>query len=108
MEPIGLYLHVPFCASRCPYCDFFTQWPVGDALTVYAETMKTELRDTRDQQICADSVYFGGGTPSVLPGAVFADLLDSPGLIGSFNDGKINDAHAAVADLTQYFIFTVD
>ncbi|MBQ2438039.1 MAG: radical SAM family heme chaperone HemW, partial [Clostridia bacterium] len=67
----------PFCASRCPYCDFFTQWPVGDALTVYAETMKTELRDTRDQQICADSVYFGGGTPSVLPGAVFADLLST-------------------------------
>ena len=64
MEPIGLYLHVPFCASRCPYCDFFTQKPVGDALTVYAETMKTELRDARDKQIRADSVYFGGGTPS--------------------------------------------
>ena len=77
MEPIGLYLHVPFCASRCPYCDFFTQKPVGDALTVYAETMKTELRDARDKQIRADSVYFGGGTPSVLPGDLFAELLDT-------------------------------
>jgi coproporphyrinogen III oxidase-like Fe-S oxidoreductase len=55
LDPIGLYLHVPFCATRCPYCDFFTRRPVGDALTVYAETMKTELRDTRDQQLCADS-----------------------------------------------------
>lgn len=77
MEPIGLYLHVPFCASRCPYCDFFTQKPVGDALTVYAETMKTELRDTRDKTISADSVYFGGGTPSVLPDGLFAELLDT-------------------------------
>ena len=77
MDPIGLYLHVPFCATRCPYCDFFTQRPVGDALTVYAETMKTELRDTRDKQICADSVYFGGGTPSVLPGDLFSGLLDT-------------------------------
>lgn len=75
MDPIGLYLHVPFCATRCPYCDFFTRRPVGDALTVYAETMKTELRDTRDKTIRADSVYFGGGTPSVLPGDVFTDLL---------------------------------
>ncbi len=75
MDPIGLYLHVPFCATRCPYCDFFTRRPVGDALTVYAETMKTELRDTRDQQLCADSVYFGGGTPSVLPADLFTDLL---------------------------------
>ncbi|MBQ8925618.1 MAG: radical SAM family heme chaperone HemW [Clostridia bacterium] len=75
MDPIGLYLHVPFCATRCPYCDFFTQRPVGDARTVYAETMKTELRDTRDKTIRADSVYFGGGTPSVLPGDVFTDLL---------------------------------
>ncbi len=77
MEPIGLYLHVPFCATRCPYCDFFTQRPVGDALAVYAETMKTELRATRDQPIRADSVYFGGGTPSVLPGDLFTGLLDT-------------------------------
>lgn len=77
MEPIGLYLHVPFCASRCPYCDFFTQRPVGDALNVYAEAMKTELRNTRDKTISADSVYFGGGTPSVLPGSLFTELLDT-------------------------------
>lgn len=77
MDPIGLYLHVPFCASRCPYCDFFTQRPEGDALSVYAKAMKTELRDNRDKTISADSVYFGGGTPSVLPGHLFTELLDT-------------------------------
>lgn len=77
MDPIGLYLHVPFCASRCPYCDFFTERPEGDTQTVYAEAMKTELRDTRDKTISADSVYFGGGTPSVLPGSLFTGLLET-------------------------------
>ena len=77
MQSISLYIHIPLCVKKCAYCDFFTQKPVGDALTVYAKTMKTELRDTRDKQIRADSVYFGGGTPSVLPGDLFTELLDT-------------------------------
>lgn len=75
MDPIGLYLHVPFCASRCPYCDFFTKRPKNGDIEVYAEAMKTELRDYRDRNLRADSVYFGGGTPSVLSGEVFSGLL---------------------------------
>lgn len=77
MDPIGLYLHVPFCATRCPYCDFFTQRPGEDDIERYADAMKTELRAFRDKHIRADSVYFGGGTPSVLPGAVFQDLMET-------------------------------
>lgn len=75
MNPIGLYLHVPFCVSRCPYCDFFTMRPAGNNVADYAEAMKIELRENCDKAIRADSVYFGGGTPSVLPGDVFGDLL---------------------------------
>lgn len=77
MDPIGLYLHVPFCVSRCPYCDFFTKRPNDGDIENYAAAMKTELRVYREQQIRADSIYFGGGTPSVLPGDVFSELMNT-------------------------------
>ena len=77
MKPIGIYLHVPFCESRCPYCDFFTKRPAEGEPERYADTVKTELEAYRGKHIRADSFYFGGGTPSVLPGDLFAELLDT-------------------------------
>lgn len=49
--------------------------PSEEAIGLYADRMKTELREYRERSICADSLYVGGGTPSVLPGDVFADLI---------------------------------
>lgn len=77
MEPIGLYFHVPFCSSLCPYCDFFKKRPEAGDMEAYVEHIKTELNVFRNRTIRADSVYFGGGTPSVLPGELFGDLLAS-------------------------------
>ena len=77
MRPIGLYLHVPFCATRCPYCDFYTKRPAEGETDAYVERMTTELRRLRPEAIRADSVYFGGGTPSVLSGPQTASLLET-------------------------------
>lgn len=71
--PVGLYIHVPFCASRCPYCDFYTQRTSDpELMEQYASAV---LRTLSGYSCTADSVYFGGGTPSVLPPAVFSSLL---------------------------------
>lgn len=72
-HPVGLYIHVPFCASRCPYCDFYTR-RISDAGIVdrYAPAV---LQTMRKYTGTADTVYFGGGTPSVLPAEVFSSLL---------------------------------
>lgn len=74
-SPVGLYLHVPFCASRCPYCDFYTRRTSDSGLMErYAFAVS---RTMRSFPVSADTVYFGGGTPSVLPPAVFSELLTS-------------------------------
>lgn len=66
MDPIGLYLHIPFCKKKCPYCDFFS---VADSslMDAYTETLCERLRK-QGSLLCrpADTLYFGGGTPSLL------------------------------------------
>src|SRR5579862_1483472 len=73
----GFYVHVPFCAARCDYCAFAT-WTDRDHLMVrYAAACVTELRRAAEaeQLPAASTVFFGGGTPSRLPGDLFADVL---------------------------------
>lgn len=76
--PIGLYLHVPFCKAKCPYCDFYSIRGKEEEKDAYTEQMKRLLyaaatRLNRE----ADTVYFGGGTPSVLGANRIAGLLDA-------------------------------
>lgn len=76
LEPAGVYVHIPFCVTRCSYCDFAVV--VGDesALDAYRSCLGAEIRTwQRDVPRVVDSIYFGGGTPSRLtPDAVRAVL----------------------------------
>ena len=82
-RPFGLYLHVPFCASRCGYCDFNTYVGAelgGGALQAsYAETAAAEVRRVRavlgDAAPQVDTVFVGGGTPTLLPADDLVGLL---------------------------------
>lgn len=60
----GLYIHIPFCASKCPYCDFYSVKYKENAAEEYVERLCAEFEKYRGVQF--DTVYFGGGTPSVL------------------------------------------
>src|SRR3712207_4153062 len=62
--PLGVYLHVPYCATRCAYCDFNT-YTHGDR-SAWADTAIAELR-LADIDRPVDTVFFGGGTPTLLP-----------------------------------------
>ena len=85
-RPFGLYLHVPFCASRCGYCDFNTYVDSelgggpGALRASYADTASTELRTVRrllgDATPPVDTVFVGGGTPTLLPAEDLVRLLD--------------------------------
>lgn len=82
-HPFGIYLHVPFCATRCGYCDFNTYVPGedGSAQSGYMEAAIAELdlarRTLGDQAPSVDTVFIGGGTPTILPAADLAKLLDA-------------------------------
>ena len=78
MEPIGLYIHVPFCLSKCPYCDFYSL-PSADGTVLDRYTAALlEAMDRwaeRLNGVRADTLYFGGGTPALLGGARLAAVL---------------------------------
>lgn len=69
MKPIGLYLHIPFCVSKCPYCDFYSFATDEQTMDAYTDALIRELRHWREQvDAPADTLYLGGGTPSLLGG----------------------------------------
>lgn len=73
----SLYLHLPFCLRRCNYCDFLshTYCDVLREAAAYPDALKQEMRMYRGYAEPLRSVYFGGGTPTVLPAEVLCDLL---------------------------------
>src|SRR3989454_7651716 len=66
--PISLYIHIPFCAARCPYCDFATAPARTPLRGRYLETLAREiaLRGAALDHPRVETVYLGGGTPSLL------------------------------------------
>jgi oxygen-independent coproporphyrinogen-3 oxidase len=70
-RPFGIYVHVPFCVTRCGYCDFNTYTDLGGLQASYAETAVAEVRMARrvlgDRAPRVDTVFVGGGTPTLLP-----------------------------------------
>src|SRR5699024_8048448 len=63
--PAGIYIHVPFCASKCGYCDFYSRVR-QDQKAGYLAALGEEIRSYKGQGIPVDTVFFGGGTPSIL------------------------------------------
>jgi putative oxygen-independent coproporphyrinogen III oxidase len=83
-RPLGIYVHVPFCATRCGYCDFntYTATELGGGATQasYADTVEAELELAAKVFGPAlrpvETVFFGGGTPTLLPADDLARMLD--------------------------------
>lgn len=71
----GVYVHIPFCARRCDYCAFATWTDRSHLMERYASACRQEVVAARLAP--ATSVFFGGGTPSMLPGHLLTSILDS-------------------------------
>jgi oxygen-independent coproporphyrinogen III oxidase len=79
-EPFSLYLHIPFCRHRCGYCDFNTYAGLEGLIDVYCQALRRELvmvaRSTR-KRLPVHTIFFGGGTPSLLPASEIAAILET-------------------------------
>lgn len=78
MRPIGLYIHVPFCVSKCPYCDFYSlAQPTGEQLDAYTARLCAVMEEWAERlpATTADTLYFGGGTPALLGGERLAAVI---------------------------------
>src|SRR5438477_11397320 len=75
----GIYIHIPFCRSRCSYCDFATGMYESGIAERYVRALCSEVNDWREiaQPSDVDSIYFGGGTPSLLKPTQIARILNS-------------------------------
>jgi putative oxygen-independent coproporphyrinogen III oxidase len=76
--PLALYIHIPWCVKKCPYCDFNShgqkgELPVADYITALTRDLEQDLPLVWGRTI--SSVFFGGGTPSLFSGAAIGDIL---------------------------------
>ena len=75
--PLGLYIHVPFCRSKCAYCDFYSLSGSEKFMDDYCRALERHLIEVAPQAAChlVDTIYFGGGTPSYLGADRLCHLL---------------------------------
>jgi len=79
MKPAGIYIHIPFCRSRCSYCDFATGMYNAETAERYVRALVSEIGSWRvvDPPEPVDTIYFGGGTPSLLAPSQLETLLNA-------------------------------
>ncbi|MDH3493650.1 MAG: radical SAM family heme chaperone HemW [Acidobacteriota bacterium] len=74
----GIYIHIPFCKSRCSYCDFATDIYRGSkAVDRYVSALAGEIASAEHKGRVADTIYFGGGTPSLLTPKQLEKIVES-------------------------------
>ena len=111
MSDFGIYVHWPFCAAKCPYCDFNSHVRSEFDETLWSRAIVQELewvatRQGRERPV-VDSIFFGGGTPSLMTGAAVARVIDAIGRLWSLApDAEItlesNPASAEAARFRDY------
>lgn len=99
----GLYIHIPFCLSKCHYCNFYSETSLKD-LSSYTRALEREmtLYDQRFRKF--DTVYFGGGTPSILKAEAITDILMSAKRHFSLSEGSEITIEVNPGDLDPDFL----
>ena len=74
----GLYVHVPFCKSKCGYCDFNSYSGKEECIAPYFCALNQEIRDmAKKHPLAVDTIYFGGGTPSFVEPKHIIETLEN-------------------------------
>ncbi len=86
--PLALYIHWPFCVSKCPYCDFNSHVREGVDQAAWREALLADLaHEAARTQGPLGSIFFGGGTPSLMPPATVAALIEAAAATWGFAPG---------------------
>lgn len=74
---LGIYIHIPFCSSKCGYCDFYSFRASHSDFEIYIEAIKKSIImwGEKCKSYKIDTVYFGGGTPSIIGGDMLSQIL---------------------------------
>ncbi len=89
-KPFSLYVHIPYCVSKCPYCDFNSHVTARIPEEEYTQALLRELRRHSESEAWADrsvkTIFFGGGTPSTFQGTGIGAILDQAADLFHFDE----------------------
>lgn len=76
---LGIYIHIPFCASKCRYCDFYSQDGTGGLMNKYMRALNMHIAESETMMApyYIDSLYFGGGTPSYFGAKRICEVIET-------------------------------
>jgi oxygen-independent coproporphyrinogen-3 oxidase len=98
----GLYFHIPFCAKKCPYCDFFSVSYHKETVSQYVGAIIRNLSAYAPEEM-VDTIYFGGGTPSLLSAAQIGEILNACAKYAHLSDSpEITLEFNPTGERTQY------
>ena len=104
MKSVGIYIHVPFCRYKCPYCDFYSVTAKEELLDRYTEETVRRVSLLSGRNLPADTVYFGGGTPSLLGARRIAQIMAALRHSVNLADGAEITAEANPASELEDFL----
>lgn len=103
-NPFGLYIHVPFCDGKCPYCDFFSLRGTEAMMDEYTESIIGKIKFWSEETgRSADTLYFGGGTPSLLGGKRIARITEAARSVFGLENAEITVEANPGGDLSDFF-----
>ncbi len=105
-EPAGIYVHIPFCKRKCPYCDFYSTTAL-DLIKRFVPALKQEMTLADAKLSRFDTVYIGGGTPSLFKAARIDEIIDTayrlfPIMSAAEITLEVNPGTVTVAELKDY------
>jgi len=104
----GLYIHIPFCSKRCTYCDFYTE-VAPDLIPILVNYIVKELNIRKDylKNETISTIYFGGGTPSILSRDQFSEILNGIFAVYTVEENTEITFEANPDDLTVDFFDSI-
>lgn len=112
MNEIGIYVHIPFCIRKCNYCDFLSFPGTEEKYSAYIDMLCKQI-DAVDESRSVASIYFGGGTPSIISPALINNILCKLNERFSVRDHaeitlEVNPKTATGQNLKDYFSFGIN
>ena len=91
MKKAGLYIHIPFCKVKCVYCDFYSITKREKQIPLFTECLLKEIDLYKEysEKWSFDTIFFGGGTPSILPAKYLEQILQK--LHDTFDTSKVTE-----------------
>ena len=77
MKELGIYIHIPFCKSKCIYCDFISFANKEKIIEKYIECLKKETKSKEENDCIIDTIYIGGGTPSFIDSKYIKEIVET-------------------------------